>query len=51
VFIEGQAFEPTEDIEQHTANPSPETNKLLRNGQLIIERNGKMYNVLGTRLH
>lgn len=51
VFIEGQAFEPTEDIEQHTANPSPETNKLLRNGQLIIERNGKMYNVLGTRLN
>lgn len=31
-------------------NPSPVTHKVLRNGQLLILRDGKTYNVLGTQL-
>lgn len=46
VSIEGQAFEPTEDVEQvpgHKAHPA----KRIRNGQFVIERNGVLYNAQG----
>ena len=47
VSIEGQAFEPTEDVEQvpgHKVHPA----KRIRNGQFVIERNGVLYNAQGT---
>ena len=46
VSIEGQAFEPTEDVEQvpgHKVHPA----KRIRNGQFVIERNGVLYNAQG----
>ena len=47
VVISGQAFEVT-DVDPLTANHSPLTVKSIRNGQLLITRDGKTYNVLGT---
>jgi len=47
VVISGQAFEAT-DVDPLTANHSPLTVKSIRNGQLLITRDGKTYNVLGT---
>ena len=37
-------------IDSTTDNPSPVTHKYLRNGQLLIERNGKIYNALGAEI-
>ena len=57
VKIEGLAFDPSENpgegIEE-TPFPSGEgrgeATKLLRNGQLLIEKNGKVYNALGIEI-
>ena len=38
------------DIETVTGNPSPVTEKILRNGQLYILRDGKTYNAQGTEI-
>ncbi|MBR5677598.1 MAG: hypothetical protein IKX20_05630 [Paludibacteraceae bacterium] len=40
----------TEDINVVTGNPSPVTHKLLRDGQLLIERDGKTYNAQGAEV-
>ncbi len=40
----------TTGIDSTTDNPSPVTHKYLRNGQLLIERNGKIYNALGAEI-
>ena len=37
-------------IDTVTGNPSPVTEKVLRNGQLLIIRDGKTYNTLGTEV-
>ena len=51
VRIEGQAFEPSsEDIDQITNDQSSITNKVLRNGQLFILRDGKTFNILGAEV-
>ena len=42
---------PTTGIDQITNNQSPMTNKVIRNGQLIIIKNGVEYNALGTQLN
>lgn len=34
-------------IEQITNDQSPKTKKFFRNGQLLIEKNGKIYNAIG----
>ena len=49
VVISGQAFEAT-DVDPLTANHSPLTVKSIRNGQLLITRDGKTYNVLGQEI-
>jgi len=36
------------DLDPVTGNPSPVTQKILRNGQLLILKNGIYYNALGT---
>lgn len=46
VVISGQAFEAT-DVDPLTANHSPLTVKSIRNGQLLITRNGTTYTVQG----
>lgn len=48
VKIEGKAFEASADgMETLTNHQSPITQKLLRNGRLLIIRDGKTYNTLG----
>ena len=47
VKIEGIAFEPEQGIEPVTGNPSPVTHKVLKDGQLLILKNGAMYNAQG----
>ena len=42
----GEYKEPTH-IEEMTINPQLPTNKLLRDGQLLIKKNGKLYNATG----
>ena len=49
VVISGQAFEAT-DVDPLIANHSPLTVKSIRNGQLLITRDGKTYNVLGQEI-
>ena len=49
VVISGQAFEAT-DVDPLTANHSPLTVKSIRNGQLLITRDGKTYNALGQEI-
>ena len=38
------------DVNSVTSNPSPVTEKVLRNGQIIIIRNGEQYSITGQRL-
>ena len=38
------------DINPVTGNPSPVTEKVLRNGQIIINRNGESYSITGQKL-
>jgi hypothetical protein len=38
------------DINPVTGNPSPVTEKVLRNGQIIIIRNGEQYSITGQKL-
>ena len=38
------------DIEQTTNDPRPTTNKVIRDGQLLIECNGKTYNAQGIEI-
>ena len=38
------------DINPVTGNPSPVTEKVLRNGQIIINRNGEQYSITGQKL-
>ena len=38
------------DVNPVTGNPSPVTEKVLRNGQLIIIRNGEKYSITGQKL-
>ena len=40
----------TTGMDSVTGNPSPETYKIIRDGQLIIIKNGVQYNVLGAEL-
>ena len=48
VKIEGMAFEPQEEgIEEVTGDGLRVTGKILRNGQLLIIRDGKTYNAMG----
>lgn len=47
VKIEGQAFEPGEEGILSPTLPSREGVKILRDGVLLIERNGVVYNALG----
>ena len=47
VKIEGIAFEPEQGIEPVTGNPSPVTHKVLKDVQLLILKNGVMYNAQG----
>ena len=47
VKIEGIAFEPEQGIDTVTGNPSPVTQKILKDGQLLILKNGAMYNAQG----
>lgn len=47
VKIEGQAFEPGEEGILSPTLPSREGVKILRNGVLLIERNGVVYNAQG----
>ena len=48
-FVEDAPQTPT-DVEPVTGNPSPVTEKILRNGILYILRNGKTYNAQGQEL-
>ena len=48
VKIEGMAFEPQDEgIEEVTGDGLQVTGKILRNGQLLIIRDGKTYNAMG----
>ena len=47
VKIEGIAFEPEQGIDSVTGNPSPVTYKVLKDGHLLILKNGVMYNAQG----
>ena len=47
VVIEGQAFEPEETGNLSPTLPSREGVKILRDGVLLIERNGAVYNAQG----
>lgn len=38
------------DVNSVTSNPSPVTEKVLRNGQIIIIRNGEQYSITGQKL-
>ncbi|MBR6018297.1 MAG: InlB B-repeat-containing protein [Paludibacteraceae bacterium] len=48
-FVEDAPQTPT-GVEPVTGNPSPVTEKILRNGQVIIIRNGVEYTVTGQKL-
>ena len=52
VSIEGMAFEPGPGPEgiEITNDQSPMTNKILRNGILLIEKNGKLYTAQGVEV-
>ena len=45
-----QPYEDPQGIDQITNEQSPMSNKVLRNGQLLIEQNGKTYNALGAEV-
>ena len=47
VVIEGQAFEPGEGSAVEATEAAVKAVKVVRNGQLFIEKNGVVYNVLG----
>jgi len=47
VKIEGIAMEPETGIDTVTGNPSPATYKVLKDGHLLILKNGVMYNAQG----
>ena len=49
-FTNVQAIPETQGIETVTGNPSSVTHKLLRTGQLFIERDGKTYNAQGAQV-
>lgn len=46
----GALFSGATAVEQITSDQSPSTNKVLRDGRLLIERNGETYNLEGKRL-
>jgi len=46
--IEGMAFEPGEGSGVSSVSSEQRATKVLRNGQLFIEKNGVVYNVLGS---
>ena len=50
VVIEGQAFEPEETGNLTPTLPSREGVKILRDGVLLIERNGAVYNAQGVEV-
>ena len=53
VKIEGLAFDPKDNpeaLDPVTGNPSPVTRKILRNGQLLIIRDGRTYNAIGVEV-
>ena len=50
VRIEGMAFEPGDEGIEETAFPTEKAHKILRNGILLIERNGKLYDATGVRV-
>ena len=56
LIYEGELFYGTnpatsiENMDSAAGNPSPVTHKLLRNGQLLIERDGKTYNAQGAEM-
>ena len=50
VIIEGQAFE-TETTGIESQELKANSQKLIKNGMLIILRDGKTYNVLGAEMH
>ena len=41
---------PNEGIEEVSQQPKANSQKLIKNGQLLIERNGKTYNALGAEI-
>lgn len=43
-------FDPKEGIDEVSQQPKANSQKLIKNGQLLIERNGKMYNANGTQI-
>ena len=50
VLIEGQAFEPnSSDALENTVQPQ-KAQKVIANGQVVILKEGKLYNTLGVRL-
>jgi len=51
VSIEGQAFEPADEgIDPVTGNPSPLTHKFIKDGRILILRNGKTYDMTGKKM-
>ena len=56
LIYEGELFYGTnpatsiENMDSAAGNLSPVTHKLLRNGQLLIERDGKTYNAQGAEI-
>lgn len=48
VRIEGLAFDPSQGITNANANANAA--KVIRNGMLLIEKNGKVYNALGVEV-
>ena len=56
LIYEGELFYGTtpatsiENIDSEAGNPSPVTHKFLRNGQLLIERDGKTFNAQGIEI-
>ena len=43
-------FPPEEGIDQISQEPKAKSQKLIRDGQLLIERNGKNYNAQGVEV-
>jgi hypothetical protein len=51
VTIEGQAFEPQQEgVEQVRQEPIAKSQKLIKDGRLLIIRDGKTYNALGVEM-
>ncbi len=52
--IEGLAFDPNENpgegLDETSQEPKAKSQKLIMNGQLLIKKNGKIYNVMGARV-